>query len=249
MVTQVKPIMYEMFYAKLYCNIRINLMTSRDQMKQLYQALEEASHDTGRVKLDFYRILLDLEPDLVRDLDSEELYLYVLIQNLSRQLEMFRNQMDSEELYLYELSQNLSRQLGKVIREMDSEELYLYDLKNLTGQLEKVIKQRDDLQNLSRQLDKVIRERDERQGELNELIQNLTGQLDKVTRERDELQGHLNGLKAELRKAKETIQSLSTSPGGQQKTQTPSQKSEEMEMESLLGSKNDYLDELERGGS
>ncbi|XP_055766750.1 selection and upkeep of intraepithelial T-cells protein 6-like, partial [Salvelinus fontinalis] len=68
MVTQVKPIMYEMFYAKLYCNIRINLMTSRDQMKQLYQALEEASHDTGRVKLDFYRILLDLEPDLVRDL-------------------------------------------------------------------------------------------------------------------------------------------------------------------------------------
>ncbi|XP_071233987.1 synaptonemal complex protein 1-like isoform X4 [Salvelinus alpinus] len=231
MVTQVKPIMYEMFYAKLYCNIRINLMTSRDQMKQLYQALEEASHDTGRVKLDFYRILLDLEPDLVRDLDSEELYLYVLIQNLSRQLEMFRNQMDSEELYLY-------------------------DLKNLTGQLEKVIKQRDDLQNLSRQLDKVIRERDERQGELNELIQNLTGQLDKVTRERDELQGHLkevrienDGLKAELRKAKETIQSLSTSPGGQQKTQTPSQKSEEMEMESLLGSKNDYLDELERGGS
>ncbi|XP_045567702.1 uncharacterized protein [Salmo salar] len=105
-------------------NCRISAAgTSQDQMRLLYEALEEAE-DTTRVKSTFYKILLDLEPDVVKDL--------------------------------------------KV-----------------------------------------------------------------VTRERDEL-------KEELRKAKETIQSLSTSPGGQQKTQTPSQKSERiegMEMESLPGRK------------
>eukprot|EP00063_Salmo_salar_P048158 XP_014022993.1 PREDICTED: uncharacterized protein LOC106583398 isoform X1 [Salmo salar] len=101
---------------------------------------------------------------------------------------------------------------------------------------------------------------------LDELIQNLPGQLEKIRKQRDEL-------KEKLRKAEETIQTLSTSSDGQQKTQTPSQKSEGiegMEMESLPGRKSapgpgrksapemkpllaagpqkDDLDELERGG-
>ncbi|XP_031647409.1 butyrophilin subfamily 1 member A1 isoform X2 [Oncorhynchus kisutch] len=71
MVTMVKPIMYELFYKELYCNIRIKEMTRQDQMRQLYKALEEAE-DSRIVKLDFYRILLDREPDLVKNLGEAE---------------------------------------------------------------------------------------------------------------------------------------------------------------------------------
>uniref|UniRef100_A0A8C7M1J8 Butyrophilin subfamily 1 member A1-like n=1 Tax=Oncorhynchus kisutch TaxID=8019 RepID=A0A8C7M1J8_ONCKI len=110
--------------------------------------------------------------------------------------------------------------------------------------------------------------------DLYELNKNLTGQLgglqgelNKVKMEKDGLQGELIELNEKLRKAEETIQSLSTSPGGQQETQTPSQKSERiegMEMKSLpgpgrksvpemkpllaAGPQNDDLDEMERGG-
>ncbi|XP_064818127.1 uncharacterized protein LOC135535382 isoform X22 [Oncorhynchus masou masou] len=172
-VTKVMPILHELFY-ELYCNIRIQQMTSQDQMRQLYQDLEVAE-DSRSVKLDFYRILLDLESNLVRDLDSREEvhYLYDL-QNLTGQLEKFRKENDSNE-----------------------EERYLYDLQNLTGQLEEVRIENDDLQN-------------------------LTGQLEKLRTDNDEL-------KEELRKARKTIQSLSTSPGGQQETQTPSQKSKRIQ--------------------
>ncbi|XP_045567737.1 butyrophilin subfamily 3 member A2 isoform X7 [Salmo salar] len=41
--------------------------TSQDQMRLLFKALEEAE-DTTRVKSTFYKILLDLEPDVVKDL-------------------------------------------------------------------------------------------------------------------------------------------------------------------------------------
>ncbi|XP_036842922.1 endo-1,4-beta-xylanase B-like [Oncorhynchus mykiss] len=163
------PIMYELFY-ELYCNTRINQMTRQDQMRQLYKALEEAE-DTRRVKSDFYRILLDLEPDIVKDLgpDSNE----------------------TEFLDLCRLNKNLCVLLDKVTRER-----------------EKVRKQRDDA-------------------------------LREVRIERD-------GLKEELRKAKETIQSLSTSPGGQRETQNPSQKSERIEgMESLPGSGRKSAPEME----
>ncbi|XP_064818129.1 uncharacterized protein LOC135535382 isoform X23 [Oncorhynchus masou masou] len=152
-VTKVMPILHELFY-ELYCNIRIQQMTSQDQMRQLYQDLEVAE-DSRSVKLDFYRILLDLESNLVRDLDSRE------------------------------------------------EVHYLYDLQNLTGQLEKVIKQREEVR-------------------IENDLQNLTGQLEKLRTDNDEL-------KEELRKARKTIQSLSTSPGGQQETQTPSQKSKRIQ--------------------
>ncbi|XP_071022338.1 uncharacterized protein [Oncorhynchus clarkii lewisi] len=168
-VTKVMPIMYELFY-DLYCNTRINQMTRQDQMRQLYKALEEAE-DTRKVKSDFYRILLDLEPDIVKDLgpDSNE----------------------TEFLDLCRLNKNLCVLLDKVTRER-----------------EKVRKQRDDA-------------------------------LREVRIERD-------GLKEELRKAKETIQSLSTSPGGQRETQNPSQKSERIEgMESLPGRKSVPEKEME----
>ncbi|XP_064821170.1 uncharacterized protein LOC135539268 isoform X5 [Oncorhynchus masou masou] len=209
--------MYELFY-ELYCDISINEMTRQDQMRQLYQALEEAK-DSRRVKLDFYRILLDLESNLVRDLDSSE-----------------------EVHYLYDL-QNLTGQLEEVRKENDSneEERYLYDLQNLSRQLEEVKGERDELKEELRKA--------------RETIQSLStspgGQQETQT--------------PSQRKARETIQSLSTSPGGQQETQTPSQKSkriEGMEMKSLPGSgslpekrpllgpgpQNDDLDEMERGG-
>uniref|UniRef100_A0A4W5P7R9 Ig-like domain-containing protein n=1 Tax=Hucho hucho TaxID=62062 RepID=A0A4W5P7R9_9TELE len=65
-VTLVKPIIYELFY-ELYCNPRTSKMNTQDQMRQLYQALEEAE-DTRRFKSDFYRILLHPDPRILRDL-------------------------------------------------------------------------------------------------------------------------------------------------------------------------------------
>ncbi|XP_036842908.1 uncharacterized protein LOC110535267 isoform X3 [Oncorhynchus mykiss] len=329
-VTKVMPILHELFYKELYCNIRIHQMTRRDQMRQLYKALEEAD-DSRSVKLDFYRILLDLEPDVVYHLGSneEDRYLYVLIQNLSRQLEV---RIQSDEL------QNLAEQMEDVRIKSDSneEDLYLYELQNLAEQMEVRIQSGDaqfvDIHSvhLSQRVTMVIPMafyliRSERYSEIHaartrqdqmrllyealnsrgdsggnqvksdfyrilldlepdvvndlgssacsnwtedndlyELNTNLTGQLDNVTRERDGLKEELIELNEKLRKAKETIQSLSTSPGGQQETQTPSQKSERIEgmemksfpgrksapeMESLLGPglQND-LEEMERGG-
>ncbi|XP_045567756.1 uncharacterized protein isoform X3 [Salmo salar] len=164
MVTKVMPIFNELFYEEVWYNIRVNQMNSQDQMKLLFQALEEAGDTrTEKVKSDFYRNLLDLEPDLVIDLEKD------------------------------------------------------------------------------------------RRGK------------EELRKEKEELRKEKDELKEELRKAKEIIQSLSTSPGGQQKTQTPSQKSEGIEgveMESLPGRKSapemkpllaagpqkDDLDDLERGG-
>ncbi|XP_064787027.1 uncharacterized protein LOC135510168 isoform X2 [Oncorhynchus masou masou] len=65
-VTKVMPILHELFY-ELYCDTRIKQMTSQDQMRQLYQDLEEAE-DSRSVKSDFYRILLNQDPDVVNDL-------------------------------------------------------------------------------------------------------------------------------------------------------------------------------------
>ncbi|XP_038842493.1 uncharacterized protein LOC120041697 [Salvelinus namaycush] len=200
-VTMVIPIAFYLIRSEKYSEIHA-ARTSQDQMGLLYEALDYGGKQEekesggkmlkeGRVKSDFYRILLDLEPDLVIDLDD--------LQNLSRQLEIVHRRR----------------------RPKDSDEEDLY---------------------------------------LDELIQNLPDQLEKIREQRDEL-------KEKLRKAEETIQSLSTSPGGQQKTQTPSQNEseiEEMEMKTLPGSgrksapekkpllaagpQKDDLDELERGG-
>ncbi|XP_031647377.1 butyrophilin subfamily 1 member A1-like isoform X5 [Oncorhynchus kisutch] len=177
--------------------------TRQDQMRLFYEALDSGGK---KVKSDFYRILLDLEPDLVIDLDE--------LLNLPGHLEVRRPSGSSassnwmEDNDLYELNKNLTGQLG-----------------------------------------------------------GLQGELNKVKMEKDGLQGELIELNEKLRKAEETIQSLSTSPGGQQETQTPSQKSERiegMEMKSLpgpgrksvpemkpllaAGPQNDDLDEMERGG-
>ncbi|XP_064818139.1 uncharacterized protein LOC135535391 [Oncorhynchus masou masou] len=207
-VTNVKPILHELFYKDLYCNTRINQMTSQDQMRLLYQALEEAE-DTRRVKLDFYRILLDLESNLVRDLDK------LKIETVSSAGSNWTEDSD-----FYEVNKNLTVQLDKVTIERDE----------LKGELKEVKGERDELK----------------------------GELKEVKGERDELKGELKEVKGEREEARE-IQSLSTSPGGQQETQTPSQKSKRidgMEMKSLpekrpllaAGPQNDDLDEMERGG-
>ncbi|XP_031647379.1 uncharacterized protein LOC109882060 isoform X7 [Oncorhynchus kisutch] len=213
-VTMVKSILHELFYEQLYCNTRIHQMTSQEQMRQLYKALEEAD-DPRKVKLDFYRILLDLEPDLVKYLEKRKL------------LE------ERDELLNLPGHLEVRRPSGSSASSNWMEDNDLYELnKNLTGQLG-----------------------------------GLQGELNKVKMEKDGLQGELIELNEKLRKAEETIQSLSTSPGGQQETQTPSQKSERiegMEMKSLpgpgrksvpemkpllaAGPQNDDLDEMERGG-
>ncbi|XP_064787012.1 butyrophilin subfamily 3 member A1-like isoform X4 [Oncorhynchus masou masou] len=213
-VTKVKPILHELFYEELYCNTRINQMTSQEQMRQLYMDLEVAE-DSRSVKLDFYRILLDLESNLVRDLDE--------LLNLPGQLDKLKIETVSsagsnwtEDSDFYEVNKNLTVQLDKVTIERD-------ELK------EELRKARETIQSLST---------------------SPGGQQETQT--------------PSQRKARE-IQSLSTSPGGQQETQTPSQKSERiegMEMKSLPGSgslpekrpllgpgpQNDDLDEMERGG-
>ncbi|XP_036842909.1 uncharacterized protein LOC110535267 isoform X4 [Oncorhynchus mykiss] len=382
-VTMVIPMAFYLIRSERYSEIHA-ARTRQDQMRRLYQALNSREDSGGnQVKSDFYRILLDLEPDVVYHLGSneEDRYLYVLIQNLSRQLEVriqsgsneedrylyvliqnLSRQMEvriqsgsnEEDRYLYVLIQNLSRQMEvriqsdelqnlaeqmedvRIKSDSNEEDLYLYELQNLAEQMEVRIQSGDaqfvDIHSvhLSQRVTMVIPMafyliRSERYSEIHaartrqdqmrllyealnsrgdsggnqvksdfyrilldlepdvvndlgssacsnwtedndlyELNTNLTGQLDNVTRERDGLKEELIELNEKLRKAKETIQSLSTSPGGQQETQTPSQKSERIEgmemksfpgrksapeMESLLGPglQND-LEEMERGG-
>ncbi|XP_036842910.1 uncharacterized protein LOC110535267 isoform X5 [Oncorhynchus mykiss] len=356
-VTMVIPMAFYLIRSERYSEIHA-ARTRQDQMRRLYQALNSREDSGGnQVKSDFYRILLDLEPDVVYHLGSneEDRYLYVLIQNLSRQMEVrIQSGSNEEDRYLYVLIQNLSRQMEvriqsdelqnlaeqmedvRIKSDSNEEDLYLYELQNLAEQMEVRIQSGDaqfvDIHSvhLSQRVTMVIPMafyliRSERYSEIHaartrqdqmrllyealnsrgdsggnqvksdfyrilldlepdvvndlgssacsnwtedndlyELNTNLTGQLDNVTRERDGLKEELIELNEKLRKAKETIQSLSTSPGGQQETQTPSQKSERIEgmemksfpgrksapeMESLLGPglQND-LEEMERGG-
>ncbi|XP_045567932.1 uncharacterized protein isoform X1 [Salmo salar] len=276
--------------------------TSQDQMRLLFLALEEAE-DTTRVKSAFYRILLDLEPDIVKDLEEqrqrwEELLdaLFVdrhkddLIQKVSKgksiaselhQKDLIPDEMNSQ-ISAARTSQDQMRLLFLALEEAEDttrvkSAFYriLLDLepdivKDLSGSDDDISGSDDDIEKLKKENEVVTREREKLKKE-NEVVTREREKLKKenevVTRERDEL-------KEELREAKETIQSLSTSPDGQQKTQTPSQKSEGiegMEMESLPGRKSgpgpgresapemkpllgpagpqkDDLDELERGG-
>ncbi|XP_064787010.1 selection and upkeep of intraepithelial T-cells protein 6-like isoform X2 [Oncorhynchus masou masou] len=106
-VTKVKPILHELFYEELYCNTRINQMTSQEQMRQLYMDLEVAE-DSRSVKLDFYRILLDLESNLVRDLDK------LKIETVSSAGSNWTEDSD-----FYEVNKNLTVQLDKVTIERD----------------------------------------------------------------------------------------------------------------------------------
>ncbi|XP_064787011.1 selection and upkeep of intraepithelial T-cells protein 5-like isoform X3 [Oncorhynchus masou masou] len=242
-VTKVKPILHELFYEELYCNTRINQMTSQEQMRQLYMDLEVAE-DSRSVKLDFYRILLDLESNLVRDLDE--------LLNLPGQLDKLKIETVSsagsnwtEDSDFYEVNKNLTVQLDKVTIERD-------ELK------EELRKAKSVIQVLSSHPD----------GQQTPFQKHLSAQLWKARETIQSLSTSPGGQQEtqtpSQRKARE-IQSLSTSPGGQQETQTPSQKSERiegMEMKSLPGSgslpekrpllgpgpQNDDLDEMERGG-
>ncbi|XP_064821167.1 myosin heavy chain, embryonic smooth muscle isoform-like isoform X3 [Oncorhynchus masou masou] len=215
--------MYELFY-ELYCDISINEMTRQDQMRQLYQALEEAK-DSRRVKLDFYRILLDLESNLVRDLDSSE-----------------------EVHYLYDL-QNLTGQLEEVRKENDSneEERYLYDLQNLSRQLEEVRIENDDLQNLSRQLEEVKGERDELKGELKE----VKGERDELKEELRKARETIQSLSTSPGGQQETqtpSQKSKRIEGMEMKSLPGSGSLPEKRPLLGPGPQNDDLDEMERGG-
>ncbi|XP_029610557.1 uncharacterized protein LOC115194769 [Salmo trutta] len=357
MVTKVKPIMYELFYEKLYCNIRINQMYRQEQMRLLFEALEEAE-DTTRVKSDFYRILLDLEPELVfnlggfntfkehckrleeqchaqfvtshkdhlikkvskgksiaselhqKDLIPDEINSQISAAGTSQeQMRLLYEALEEAEdttrvksaFYgiLLHLEFSVVKDLGRfktlgdaqyVTRHKDHLIQMVSKGKSIASELHKKNLIPDEMnsqisaagtsQDQMRLLFKALEEAEDSTrvksafyGILLDLepdvvyhLDGLKEQLKDVTRERDEL-------KEKLRKAEETIQSLSTSPDGQQKTQTPSQKSEGtegMEMESLPGRKSgpgsvrksapemkpllgpgpqkDELDELERGG-
>ncbi|XP_045567780.1 autophagy-related protein 11 isoform X17 [Salmo salar] len=382
-VTQVKPIMYELFYEELYGNIKINQMNRQEQMRLLYEALEEAE-DTRRVKSDFYRILLDLEPDVVKDLDIYDDYFGLfnlidiydddislfnlfeeeqrqrweelrdaqfvtrhkdhLIQNVSKgksiaselhQKDLIPDEMNSQ-ISAARTSQDQMRLLFKALEEaenttrvkstfyrilLDLEPDVVKDLKKEQRQRweEREKKRREELEEQSdaqfvnKHKDHLIQmvskgesiaselhQKDLIPDEMNSQIsaagtsqdqmrllfkaleeaedttrvkstfykilldlepdvvkdlnvnkmkapkklrkenEKLRKENEKLRKENEKLRKENDELKEKLRKAEETNQSLSTSPGGQQKTQTPSQKSEGiegMEMESLPGRK------------
>ncbi|XP_045567765.1 selection and upkeep of intraepithelial T-cells protein 5 isoform X3 [Salmo salar] len=375
-VTQVKPIMYELFYEELYGNIKINQMNRQEQMRLLYEALEEAE-DTRRVKSDFYRILLDLEPDVVKDLDIYDDYFGLfnlidiydddislfnlfeeeqrqrweelrdaqfvtrhkdhLIQNVSKgksiaselhQKDLIPDEMNSQ-ISAARTSQDQMRLLFKALEEaenttrvkstfyrilLDLEPDVVKDLKKEQRQRweEREKKRREELEEQSdaqfvnKHKDHLIQmvskgesiaselhQKDLIPDEMNSQIsaagtsqdqmrllfkaleeaedttrvkstfykilldlepdvvkdlnvnkmkapKKLRKENEKLRKENEKLRKENDELKEKLRKAEETNQSLSTSPGGQQKTQTPSQKSEGiegMEMESLPGRK------------
>ncbi|XP_064787013.1 butyrophilin subfamily 3 member A1-like isoform X5 [Oncorhynchus masou masou] len=205
-VTKVKPILHELFYEELYCNTRINQMTSQEQMRQLYMDLEVAE-DSRSVKLDFYRILLDLESNLVRDLDE--------LLNLPGQLDKLKIETVSsagsnwtEDSDFYEVNKNLTVQLDKVTIERD-------ELK------EELRKAKSVIQVLSSHPD----------GQQTPFQKHLSAQLWKARETIQSLSTSPGGQQEtqtpSQRKARE-IQSLSTSPGGQQETQTPSQSNQSL---------------------
>ncbi|XP_045567933.1 erythroid membrane-associated protein isoform X2 [Salmo salar] len=297
-VTMVIPIAFYLIRSEMYSKIHA-ARTSQKQMRLLYQALDSGG---DKMKTAFYRILLDLEPDVVKDLGEQNLpgqlvdALFVdrhkddLIQKVSKgksiaselhQKDLIPDEMNSQ-ISAARTSQDQMRLLFLALEEAEDttrvkSAFYriLLDLepdivKDLSGSDDDISGSDDDIEKLKKENEVVTREREKLKKE-NEVVTREREKLKKenevVTRERDEL-------KEELREAKETIQSLSTSPDGQQKTQTPSQKSEGiegMEMESLPGRKSgpgpgresapemkpllgpagpqkDDLDELERGG-
>ncbi|XP_064871982.1 putative selection and upkeep of intraepithelial T-cells protein 1 homolog isoform X1 [Oncorhynchus nerka] len=71
-VTMVIPIAFYLIRSETYSKIHA-AKTRQDQMKLLFQTLEKAEDTRGeKLKSDFYRILLDLEPDVVKDRDQTE---------------------------------------------------------------------------------------------------------------------------------------------------------------------------------
>ncbi|XP_071022331.1 uncharacterized protein [Oncorhynchus clarkii lewisi] len=323
-VTMVKPIMYELFYEELYCDISINQMTSQDQMRLLYQTLEEAE-DSRSVKSDFYRILLDLEPDVVRDLGDVRFVnrnKVHLIQSVTMVIPMAFYLIRSERYTEIHAARTRQDQMIRLYQALDSGGNQVKsDFYRILLDLEPdVVNDRDELiQNLTKQLEELRRQRGQAKfvdRNRVHLSQNVTtgihiahvlhqkhlicsetySKIRAASTKPDQMKllyealnsrrvksdfyrilldlepdivRHLYSDEDEEFKLQEVrgergedndTNQPSTSPGGQQKTQTPSQKSEEMEMESLpgsgkksvpemkhlLGSKND---DLERGGS
>ncbi|XP_052369751.1 uncharacterized protein LOC127927422 isoform X2 [Oncorhynchus keta] len=260
--------MYELFYKK-YCNISIKEMTSQDQMRLLYEALEEAE-DPRRVKSDFYRILMDLESELVINLGAifvdihkdqlirrvtkvmpilhelfyEKLYRDISIKDMTSQDQM-------EQLYqaLEEAEDSRSAKLDFYRILLDLEPDLVIDLgasfvdvhkDQLIRRVTKVMPILHELFYEKLYRDISIKEMT-RQDQMEQLYQALEEAEDSRSAKLDFYRILLDlepDLVIDLGEAKETNQSLSTSPGGQQETQTPSQRRKsvpEMEIKSLPG--------------
>ncbi|XP_071001108.1 uncharacterized protein, partial [Oncorhynchus clarkii lewisi] len=163
-VTMVKPIMYELFYEELYCDISINQMTSQDQMRLLYQTLEEAE-DSRSVKSDFYRILLDLEPDVVRDLGDVRFVnrnKVHLIQSVTMVIPMAFYLIRSERYTEIHAARTRQDQMIRLYQALDSGGNQVKsDFYRILLDLEPdVVNDRDELiQNLTKQLEELRRQR------------------------------------------------------------------------------------------
>ncbi|XP_045567777.1 selection and upkeep of intraepithelial T-cells protein 5 isoform X14 [Salmo salar] len=273
-VTQVKPIMYELFYEELYGNIKINQMNRQEQMRLLYEALEEAE-DTRRVKSDFYRILLDLEPDVVKDLDiyddyfglfnlidiyDDDISLFNLFEEQRQRWEergdaQFVNKHKDHLIQMVSKGESIASELHQkdlIPDEMNSQISAAGTSQDQMRLLFKALEEAEDTTRVKSTFYKILLDLEpdvvkdlnvnkmKAPKKLRKENEKLRKENEKLRKENEKLRKENDELKEKLRKAEETNQSLSTSPGGQQKTQTPSQKSEGiegMEMESLPGRK------------
>uniref|UniRef100_A0A8C8LUB9 Ig-like domain-containing protein n=1 Tax=Oncorhynchus tshawytscha TaxID=74940 RepID=A0A8C8LUB9_ONCTS len=135
-VTMVIPIAFYLIHSDGYSEIHA-ATTRKDQMTLLYQALEEA--EDSMVKSDFYRILLDLEPDVVnhpgrpKDSDEEDLYLDELVQNLPGQLEKIRKHRGKAEETIKSLSTSSGGQHETQTPSQNESEIEEMEIKSLPG--------------------------------------------------------------------------------------------------------------------
>ncbi|XP_045567725.1 uncharacterized protein isoform X4 [Salmo salar] len=85
--------------------------TSQDQMRLLFKALEEAE-DTTRVKSTFYKILLDLEPDVVKDLNVNKMKAPKKLRKENEKLRKENDELKEKLRKAEETNQSLSTSPG-----------------------------------------------------------------------------------------------------------------------------------------
>ncbi|XP_045567779.1 flagellar attachment zone protein 1 isoform X16 [Salmo salar] len=234
--------------------------TSQDQMRLLFKALEEAENTT-RVKSTFYRILLDLEPDVVKDLKKEQRQRWEEREKKRREeLEeqsdaQFVNKHKDHLIQMVSKGESIASELHQkdlIPDEMNSQISAAGTSQDQMRLLFKALEEAEDTTRVKSTFYKILLDLEpdvvkdlnvnkmKAPKKLRKENEKLRKENEKLRKENEKLRKENDELKEKLRKAEETNQSLSTSPGGQQKTQTPSQKSEGiegMEMESLPGRK------------
>ncbi|XP_064881205.1 uncharacterized protein LOC135574207 isoform X2 [Oncorhynchus nerka] len=242
-VTMVIPMAFYLIRSETYSKIHA-ARTRQYQMIWLYEALDSRGE---KLKSDFYRILLDLEPDVVIDLGAifVDVHKDQLIRRVTKVMPILH------ELFYEKLYRDIS--IKEMTRQDQMEQLY------------EALEEAEDSRSAKLDFYRILLDLEP------DLVIDLDSKLmeDHYRCQINLLNGLLEEVKREKGRAdEETIQSLSTSPGGQQETQTPSQKSERIEgveMKSLPGSgrkslpekrpllaagpQTDDLDEMERGGT